>query len=119
MTTQIITGVRDDLFLALRYAKRSGKKGPSTGLTLGRHWVFQWIFRSAWGRFTTGLATADWTRPQTAKSLYNDPDWASMNFGVRIAIGRCLRFFVKHAMLPLQVINPYSTGTKRYMPIDL
>ena len=119
VTTQINTDVRDDFFIALKYGKRNGKKGPSTGITLGRHWVFEWIFRSAWGRFTTGLATADWSKPQTAQYLYNDPDWTSMNFGVRIAIGRCLRFFVNHEMLPLKVINPHSTGTKLYMPINL
>ena len=117
MTTQINTGVRDDLFLGLKYAKRNTKRGPGTGLTFGRHWIFKWQICTAWERIRAGLATADWSRPQTAQSLYNDPDWPQMNFGLRIAIGRCLRFFVNHAMLPLRVINPYSTGTKRYMPL--
>lgn len=117
MNIQLTTSVRHDLFMTVSFAKRSGKKGPSTGLDLGRHWVLEWLFRSAWARFCSGLATADWSRPQTAESLFNDPNWNSMKFGVRIAIGRCLRFFVNHGMLPLKVINPYSTGTKRYMPL--
>lgn len=117
MNTQLTANVRHDLFMALRFAKRSGKKGPSTGLDLGRHWVFEGQIRTAWERIRAGLATADWSRPQTAESLFNDPNWKSMKFGVRIAIGRCLRFFVNHGMLPLKVINPYSTGTKQYMPL--
>ncbi len=118
MSPEITTLIRDDLFKAMRYSKRSVKNGPGTGLDLGRHWVFEEQFRAAWARLCAGLATADWSKPQTARSLYNDPDWESMKFGVRIAIGRCLRFFVKREMLPLKVINPQATGTKLYMPIN-
>jgi hypothetical protein len=114
-----LTGVRDDLYMSLKFAKRITKKGPSTGLDLGRHWVYEGQIQTAWKRICAGLASADWNRPQSAKALYNDPRWDSMNFGVRIAIGRCLRFFVNHGMLPLQVINPTATGTKLYMPINL
>jgi hypothetical protein len=119
MTTQIINDVRDDLFMALKYAKRDTKYGPSTGLDLGHHFVFDGQIRTAWVRICARLASADWTKPQSARALYNDPCWESKSFGARIAIGRCLRFFVNHGMLPLQVINPQATGTKLYMPINL
>lgn len=119
MTTKIMNGVRDDLFVALGYAKRNCKTGPSSGLDLGHHWVFEAQIRTAWTRICAGLASADWSKPQSAKALYNDLGWTSLKCGVRIAIGRCLRFFVNHEMLPLKVINPHSTGTKLYMPINL
>jgi hypothetical protein len=119
MSTPNFTDVRDDLFLALKYAERDTKYGPSKGLDLGRHFVYDGQFQSAWKRICAGLASADWTKPQSARALYNDPCWESKSFGARIAIGRCLRFFVNHGMLPLQVINPQATGTKLYMPINL
>jgi len=119
MTTPNTTDVRDDLFMALKYAKRDTKYGPSRGLDLGHHFVFDGQIRSSWESIRAALATADWTKPQSAKSLYNDPSWESKTFGARIAIGRCLRFFVNHGMVPLKVINPQATGTKLYMPISL
>jgi hypothetical protein len=119
MCTQISTGVRDDLFESLKYDKPNCKKGQVSGRYLSRHFVFEWQFRTSWEKICAGLTTVDWSKPQTAKSLYNYPGWNSMKFGMRIAIGRCLRFFVNQGMLPLRVINPNATGTKRYLPINL
>lgn len=113
----IPTGIRADRFEAIQYEKTTGPKGSSVGKRLGCAWVFRHIFQATWDRICNSSATADWSKHQTAKSLYDDPNWCSLGFGHRIAIGRCLRHFVNNGMLPLQVINPQSTGTKYYSPI--
>jgi len=50
----------------------------------------------------------------TARTLYDDPDWSELRFGRRIAIGRCIRLFADREMLPIRVVNPKATGTKKY-----
>jgi hypothetical protein len=84
------------------------------GQRLGRHWVFKEIFVQCWANFQASIATVDWTKKQTAQSLFSAPNWKKMKFGTRIAIGRVLRFFVKNGWLPLIVLNPKATGTKHY-----
>jgi len=105
-------GIRTDLFAAIKYESRKCKSGTVIGLELGGHFVFRWIFQEAWKHISAGIMTADRCKFHTAKSLFNDADaWAK--FGAN-AIGRCLRYFVDHRMLPLSVVNPNETGSKLY-----
>ncbi len=84
------------------------------GKRLTRHWIYKALFLQCWQRFRASLATVDWTKKQTAQSLFNVPYWQSMNFGTRIAIGRVLRYFVDNGWLTLVVLNPTASGTKHY-----
>lgn len=118
-TTPIAVGANtmnkeNDISKRIEFEVRDGPRGPSVGKQMGYHWVFKNIFQTAWYRFCAAIESADWTKPQTAKSLFDDPNWVNMGFGFRIALGRCLRYFVNHAMLPLRVLNPDSSGTKKY-----
>ncbi|MBK9440752.1 MAG: hypothetical protein IPN53_05295 [Comamonadaceae bacterium] len=90
------------------------KYGPCEGKRLGWHWIFKSLFDKCWTQFQASLQTVDWTKKQTAQSLFNAPNWQSMKFGMRIAIGRVLRYFVDNGWLPLVVLNPKATGTKHY-----
>ena len=111
--------IRADRFNAIHYETFNGPSGTRIGKRLGLPLVFEWIFKKAWAHFSKNIATADWSKKQTAKLLYDDPeDWGSMKHGVRHAIGRCLRHFVTQEMLPLYVVNPRSKGTKFYALID-
>lgn len=113
--TNLAAGIRADRFETIKYQTSNGPRGPGVGKTLGRPWVFKWIFQEMWQRACNNIATADWSVKQSTKSLYNDADtWCDMKHGVRQAYGRCLRYFADHQMLPLHVINPKATGTKYY-----
>lgn len=113
--TDITPGIRDDLFAAIKYENRKGKSGTVIGMELGGHFVFRWIFQEAWKHISVGIVTADRCKFHTAKSLFNDADaWARFEKNESIAIGRCLRYFVDHGMMPLSVVNPNETGTKLY-----
>ena len=117
MNTQndISAGIRTDLFDSIRYKKFQGKNGPAIGIKLGKPLVFKWIFQQAWKSFVENIETVDWHVKQSSKSLFGDAaKWDKLAFGVRQAIGRCLRYFVDHGMLPLRVLNPDATGTKYY-----
>jgi hypothetical protein len=84
------------------------------GKRLSRQWIFKALFIKCWKQFQASIATVDWTKKQTAQSLFNVPNWRKMKFGTRIAIGRVLRYFVDIGWLPLMVLNPKATGTKYY-----
>jgi hypothetical protein len=98
----------------IKFERRNGPKGTITGLQLGRHWVFQNIVVTTYKRALASIPMLDWNVRQTAKALYGDPAWESWEKGHRHAIGRCIRFFAEHDVLPLRVINPKATGTKYY-----
>jgi hypothetical protein len=84
------------------------------GKRLGWHWIYKALFVKGWTQFKASIATVDWSKKQTAQSLFNVPNWRNMKFGTRIAIGRVLRYFVDNGWLPLVVLNPKATGTKYY-----
>jgi hypothetical protein len=116
--TESSSQIRDDLFDAIKFGP-GNKPGRDLGKHLGKPWVFKWIFQKAWKRFSTAIACADWSIKQCSKSLFgDDAEWVNINHGVRQAMGRCLRYFVDHGMLPLRVINPDATGTKYYALIE-
>jgi hypothetical protein len=99
----------------IQFELRDGPRGKSVGRALGRHWIFRDIFARCGDRFGSAVATIDWSKPQTARSLYGAANWSQFSVGYRIAVGRVLRFFVKQGWLPLKVINAKATGTKRYV----
>lgn len=103
---------------SIDFEVRNGPWGPSVGKMLGWQWVFKDIFETALTRFDATLPTLDWSKPQTSKALYNDPDWPEKKLVRRFAIGRCLRFFADRELLPLRCINPRATGTKKYVRVS-
>lgn len=103
-----------DITEMMEFDKSDGPSGQCEGKRLYRHWIFKSLFIACWSRFRESMETADWSKKQTAQSLFDHPNWRNMKFGTRIAVGRVLRFFVKNEWLPLVVTNPKSTGTKYY-----
>ena len=109
MTTNsnISAGIRHDLFAAISYANRSGAKGVVTGMDLDGHFVFRGLVRETWARTSASVVTANPYKFHTSEDLFNDPKrWADLKKPFHIAIGRCLAYFVRHKMLPLECANP-------------
>ena len=103
-----------DITEMMKFDTSYWKDRPCEGKRLGRHWIYKALFVKCWTKFQASMATADWTKKQTAQSLFNHPNWRSMKFGTRIGIGRVLRYFVKNGWLLLRVTNSKATGTKYY-----
>jgi hypothetical protein len=113
MTTNsnISAGIRHDLFAAISYGNRSGAKGAVTGIDLDGHFVYRWLVRETWDRISASVITASPYKFYTAKELFDDPErWAVLETPFRIAVGRCLAYFVRKKMLPLECANPGMTN---------
>ena len=109
--------IRQDLLDAIKYENRQGKHGDAIGKQLGAHFVFKWIFQDTWRRVAASIDTANKCKFHTAESLFNDATaWAEYHKPIRIAIGRCLAYFVENEMLPLFCVNPHASN-KQYMVI--
>ena len=113
------TGIRHDLFKAIKFEARAGKKGTVTGVQLGAHFVHRWIFQAAWDHFCDSIPTASRCKFYSCEALFNDAEeWSGYERGIHIAIGRCLMYFCDHAMLPVECVNRHATGTKLYRVFD-
>lgn len=110
-----VKGIRTDLFEAIKYENPQGKKGGVVGMQLGPQFVFRWIFQEAWKHISVGIVTANRCKFHSSKALFNDPEtWVGHDKVIRIAMGRCLAYFVSNKMLPLSCVNPYERN-KRYL----
>jgi hypothetical protein len=93
---------------------RFANSGP--GLLLpGGYWVSKKIVELAWSQVRARFSALDWKVQQTAESLLGETFWKPRKCGQRIALGRCVKYFVDHEMLPLRVANPKKKGKRKYV----
>jgi hypothetical protein len=115
---EIKRAIRHDLFAAIKFVKRPGKKGPVIGLQLGRQFVFSWLVKEAWENFAASIPMASTCKFYSSEDLFNDAErWAALAKTLHFAIGRCLAYFVNNKMLPLECVNPHESN-KLYRVID-
>ena len=102
----------------IKFYERSGSKNAALGMHLpGGYWVSKSLFDEAWTRVFEGLPSPDCKELHTAKSMYGSKAWEELGFGARIALGRCVKYFVDREMLPLKIANPTKKGTRKYISI--
>ena len=101
----------------IRYYERRGTDKPGRGLHLpGGYWVQESLFCLMWRRAIETLPNIDWSKKQTVVTIFGDAElWVSQKFGVRIALGRCLKYFADHDMLPIRVANVGKKGPRKYV----
>jgi hypothetical protein len=106
------------------YAERIGKYGKTLGLSMpGGFPVFKSTMELAWACVNKNWTNIDWSVKQTSKTMIGEEHWgAPEEKGFNQALGRCIRFFVKHDMLPLTLDlartregKPYKGGNRRYV----
>lgn len=117
--TNVATGIRHDLFAAIKYEKRPGKRGDVIGLQLDAQFVFKWLVVESWARFSASVVTASRCKFHSSEDLFNDAQrWGELEKPFHIAIGRCLAYFTrKPVLLPLFCVNPHQSN-KLYWVID-
>lgn len=102
-------------FSDINFTVRSDLYGSRKGLDIRGYWVSKDLVDLMWLRAPQVLPNLDWSKPQTVVSIFGDrEEWRSYSFGARIALGRCLKYFADHEMLPIQVNNPGKKGTRKY-----
>lgn len=103
-------------FEDIDFQERSGSKAPGLGLLLpGNYWVHKSHFDEAWKLIHAANPALDWQGEQIAETLCADPDWKYRKCGIRIKLGRCVKYFVDQGMLPLKVANPGKKGKRKYI----
>lgn len=102
-------------FDKIKYETHTGRGTTSHGLYVtGNNWVPKARFVEMWEQVQKKLPLLDWSYPKTTKSFFEPTEWKGLKRGRRIALGRCLRYFADHQLLPIRCINPHKKGTKRY-----
>lgn len=111
-------------FEDLRYVERIDRCGKALCLPLpGGFPVFKSTVELAWTSVHGNWASIDWTRRQSAQTMIGGGVWQTQVVGAKRALGRAIRFFVKHDMLPLRLVlartlkgTRYKGGKRLYMP---
>jgi hypothetical protein len=86
-------------------------------LLSGKYWVPKSDVLLAWNHFSKAGLPEDYRTQVDAQILFGEPEavWKAMKVGKRIALGRCLKYFVDNGMLPLRLANPGKKGKKKYV----
>lgn len=104
-------GIRHDLFRAIKYETRKGKKGTVQGVQCLRRFVLKWICELTWNQTSVGVITANRGDFHSTEALFNDAEkWASLDVGIHRDAGRCLAYFAHHKLLPLHCVNPHANN---------
>lgn len=80
----------------------------------GGKWVAKWHFEEVWHFFWRNLDALSDVRKYTAKALCGDPSWEDRPLGAQIAMGRCMKYFAKHRVLPILLTNEGKSGPRKY-----
>ena len=105
-------------FEDIPFRDRPGTMGQTTGILLGGHWILRWQVEFAWRQLLLNLPSMNLSVQRTTKFLLQDDSWASRKIGVRIGLGRCVRYFVVNRMIPLRLANPGKKGPRKYLRMD-
>jgi|ERR1035437_4616134 hypothetical protein len=113
-TTDITAGVRHDLFSAIKWEQRHGKKDKKStvqGIQFPRRFVPKWNFDITWKHTSAGVLMAARYTPLSTEDLFNDAEvWGKYDSEAHRDFGRCLAFFVDKTMLPLACFNPHESN---------
>lgn len=113
-------------FEDLRFVERTDKYGKTPCVTMpGGFLVFKSTMELAWACVHQNWISIDWTRKQSAETLIGSGVWQTQVNGAKKALGRAIRFFVRHDMLPLPLAlaktcrgKPYRGGKRLYVPAE-
>lgn len=88
-------------FKDIKFIERPGAKASGLWLVLpGGWWVHKSAVEVAWNKARTILPTLDRRLVITIEMLHGSELFRSKKLGTRHAIGRCIKYFFAHGMLP-------------------
>jgi hypothetical protein len=109
----------------IKFIERNTAFGKQLGIVMpGGHWVMKNTLMHAYAALIANWPEIDWSLKQTSKSMIGIASWgAPYQKGLNQALGRSVKFFVTHDMLPspLEVAckcngDPYKGGSVKYVP---
>lgn len=103
----------------IRYIERLDKQHKVIGCYMpGNFWVYRRTMENAWKNIHQNWHNVNWKVKQSAEELIGRDYWSQQPYGGRLALGRCVKFFITHDMLPisLKVANAGKKGKRQYRP---
>ncbi len=103
-------------FSDIIFTKHGGRYGSSKGLHIRGRWVTKDLVDLMWLYAPQVIPTLDWSKPHSVVTIFGDrEEWLSYPVGARIALGRCLKYFADHDMLPIRLANEGKKGPRKYV----
>ena len=107
--------IKFDDFNKIKFEQHSGKFGKQLGLRMsGNYWVPREDVLFAWENATPRVFLLDWTKPVFSKLFFDQDKWNGFPKGKKLALGRCIKYFSTHEMLPIEEANPEKKGSRIY-----
>jgi hypothetical protein len=101
-------------FSDIKFDERNGSGAFGLGLTIRGVWVYKSTFELAWRQSNAVWPTLDPQGEYDAEILNDAELWPDYRIGKRLALGRCIKYFVDHGMLPLYISNSGKKGKRKY-----
>lgn len=99
----------------IKFETRAGRGTKNLGLYInGNNWVPKDRLIEMWEQAQKMLPLLVWSYPKTTKAFFERDHWKQFKRGKQQALGRCLRYFADHQMLPIRCINPNKKCTKKF-----
>lgn len=106
-------------FRDINFYDHSGSDRSGPGLYLpGGYWVPRSDFVLVWNQVRKGLPPVGCTDERTTKSMCGVEFWSPLKCGKKLAIGRCVKFFVANKILPLKLANRGKGASRKYVRVD-
>lgn len=95
----------------IKFDKHGGKFGNQLGLYMpGHYWVPKAEIELAWDIANAHLPDIDWTKRVYSETIFTTDIWEEFKKPTKLMLGRCLKYFSVHGMLPIEVANPGKKG---------
>lgn len=94
---------------------RFEENGKQLGLYMpGHYWVPKAEIELVWNMANAYLPEIDWTKRVCTETFFTTEIWKQFKKPIRFMLGRCLKYFSVHGILPIEVSNPDKSGKRYY-----
>lgn len=101
----------------INFIERDARYGKQRGLFMpGNYWVGEAEITLAWEIANAHLPDIDWTKKVSTETIFTTEVWQQFWKPLKFSLGRCIKFFSVHGMLPIKVANPGKKGKILYRP---
>jgi len=112
MSPSNVIAMRD--FSDIPFTSRSGQLDQLGRLMPGGYWVEKQLFEVAWFQAIESIDLLVPGKRYSAEDLCNPALWGRLWRSEAIMLGRCIKFFAVHGLLPLIEANAGKRGKRMY-----
>lgn len=99
----------------INFTEHGGIHGKQLGVFMpGGYWVPKNEVILAWDVATAEQQGIDWAEKVCAETFMHPEIWRQFSKAMKFRLGRCIKYFCDHEMLPIEVANPGKKGKRFY-----